>query len=187
MPPEFDDKDAYIDFLCETLLPEVAALGMADAVDAFCEGIAFSTQQVKRYFEAAKKLSLPVKIHAEQLSSLGGATMAASFQALSADHIEFIEEADVRAMANAGTVAVLLPGAFFHIKRNPTPTHRFTTPNMRCRWRLPPMLTPARPPALSLRLMMNMGCTLFGLTPEESLAGATIQWGKSIRHKRVTR
>ncbi len=179
MPPEYDDKDTYIDFLCDTVLPEVARLGMADAVDAFCEGIAFSTEQVDLYFKAAQKLGLPVKIHAEQLSSLGGTRMASSFKALSADHIEFIEEEDVRAMAESGTVAVLLPGAFFTLKETQRP------PIDLLRQHGVPMAiatdaNPGTSPALSLRLMMNMGCTLFGLTPEETLAGATIHAAKAL-------
>ncbi|GAA0831482.1 imidazolonepropionase [Marinomonas arenicola] len=179
MPPEFDSKDAYIDYLCETVLPKVAELGLADAVDAFCEGIAFSTEQVSRYFKRAQELKLPVKIHAEQLSALGGTRMAASYQALSADHLEFMEESDVQAMAESGTVAVLLPGAFYTLKET----------------QLPPLdllrqygvdiaiatdANPGTSPALSLRLMMNMACTLFGMTPEAALAGATIHAAKAL-------
>jgi imidazolonepropionase len=179
MPPEYADKDAYIDYLCETVLPKVATLGMADAVDAFCEGIAFSTEQVVRYFKVAASLGLPVKIHAEQLSSLGGTAMASSFKALSADHIEFIEEADVHAMAESGTVAVLLPGAFFTLKETQRP------PIALLRQYGVPMAiatdaNPGTSPALSLRLMMNMACTLFALTPEEALAGATIHAAKAL-------
>lgn len=179
MPPEFDSKDAYIDYLCETVLPKVAELGLADAVDAFCEGIAFSTEQVSRYFKRAQELKLPVKIHAEQLSALGGTRMAASYQALSADHLEFMEESDVQAMAESGTVAVLLPGAFYTLKET----------------QLPPLdllrqygvdiaiatdANPGTSPALSLRLMMNMACALFGMTPEAALAGATIHAAKAL-------
>ncbi|QUX93232.1 imidazolonepropionase [Marinomonas sp. A3A] len=179
MPPEYDDKDAYIDYLCDTVLPKVAELGVADAVDAFCEGIAFSTEQVARYFKTAELLGLPVKIHAEQLSSLGGTSMASSFKALSADHIEFIEESDVKAMAESGTVAVLLPGAFFTLKETQRP------PIALLRQYGVPMAiatdaNPGTSPALSLRLMMNMACTLFALTPEESLAGATIHAAKAL-------
>ncbi|MDP5056950.1 MAG: imidazolonepropionase [Marinomonas hwangdonensis] len=179
MPPEYDDKDAYIDYLCEKVLPKVAQLGMADAVDAFCEGIAFSTEQVARYFRTAESLGLPVKIHAEQLSSLGGTAMASSFKALSADHIEFIEESDVKAMAESGTVAVLLPGAFFTLKETQRP------PIALLRQYGVPMAiatdaNPGTSPALSLRLMMNMACTLFALTPEEALAGATIHAAKAL-------
>lgn len=179
MPPEYDDKDAYIHYLCEKVLPKVAALGVADAVDAFCEGIAFSTEQVERYFEKAKSLGLPVKIHAEQLSSLGGTRMAASFQALSADHIEFIEEADVKAMAESGTVAVLLPGAFFTLQETQRPPidllRQYGVPMA-----IATDANPGTSPALSLRLMMNMSCTLFALTPEEALAGATIHAAKAL-------
>ncbi|MFT2110664.1 imidazolonepropionase [Marinomonas sp. 2405UD68-3] len=179
MPPEFDDKDAYIDYLCDTLLPKIATLGMADAVDAFCEGIAFSTEQVQRYFETAQALGLAVKIHSEQLSSLGGTRMAASFNALSADHIEFIEEDDVLAMKQSGTVAVLLPGAFYTLKETQLP------PIQLLRQHNIPMAiatdaNPGTSPALSLRLMMNMGCTLFGLTPEETLAGTTIHAANAL-------
>lgn len=179
MPPEYDDKDAYIDYLCDTVLPKVAELGMADAVDAFCEGIAFSTEQVARYFKIAESLGLPVKIHAEQLSSLGGTRMASSFKALSADHIEFIEKSDVKAMTESGTVAVLLPGAFFTLKETQRP------PITLLRQYGVPMAiatdaNPGTSPALSLRLMMNMACTLFALTPEEALAGATLHAAKAL-------
>lgn len=179
MPPEFDDKDAYIDYLCESVLPKIATLGMADAVDAFCEGIAFSIDQVERYFKIAQSLGLPVKIHAEQLTSQGGTRMAASFKALSADHIEFIEEADVKAMADSGTVAVLLPGAFFTLKETQRPPidllRQYGVPMA-----IATDANPGTSPALSLRLMMNMACTLFALTPEESLAGATIHAAKAL-------
>ncbi|RBO85819.1 imidazolonepropionase [Marinomonas aquiplantarum] len=179
MPPEFADKDAYIDYLCEEVLPQIADLGLADAVDAFCEGIAFSTEQVSRYFEKAKALGLPVKIHAEQLTSQGGTRMAAKFQALSADHIEFIEEADVQAMAESGTVAVLLPGAFFTLKETQKPPIDWLR-----QYQVPMAIAtdanPGTSPALSLRLMMNMACTLFALTPEEALAGATTHAAKAL-------
>ena len=179
MPPEYEDKDAYIDYLCEKVLPKVAQLGMADAVDAFCEGIAFSTEQVARYFKTAESLGLPVKIHAEQLSSLGGTAMASSFKALSADHIEFIEESDVKAMAESGTVAVLLPGAFFTLKETQRPPisllRQYSVPMA-----IATDANPGTSPALSLRLMMNMACTLFALTPEEALAGTTIHAAKAL-------
>ncbi len=179
MPPEFDDKDTYIHYLCDTLLPKVAALGMADAVDAFCEGIAFSPAQVQRYFKTAQTLGLAVKIHAEQLSSLGGTRMAATFNALSADHIEFIEPADVEAIKLSGTAAVLLPGAFYTLQETQLP------PIHLLRQHQIPMAiatdtNPGTSPALSLRLMMNMGCTLFGLTPEEALAGTTLHAAKAL-------
>lgn len=179
MPPEFDDKDHYIDYLCNEVLPKIATLGMADAVDAFCESIAFSTEQIERYFQTARNLGLPVKLHAEQLSALGGSTLAAHYQALSADHLEFMTEEDVKAMAAADTVAVLLPGAFYTLKET----------------QLPPLdllrqygvdiaiatdANPGTSPALSLRLMMNMACTLFAMTPEEALAGTTLHAAKAL-------
>ena len=173
MPPEFADKDAYIDHLCEVVLPKVAALGMADAVDAFCEGIAFSVEQVERYFKVAQSLGLPVKLHAEQLSSLGGTRLAAAYKALSADHLEFMEEADVAAMAKSGTVAVLLPGAFYTLKETQLPPMDLLR-QYGVKIAIATDANPGTSPALSLRLMMNMACTLFSMTPEEALAGATI-------------
>ncbi|WP_343033372.1 imidazolonepropionase [Alteromonas profundi] len=173
LPPEHENNETYLDYVCETVLPEIAASGFADAVDAFCEGIAFSKEQVQRYFTKAKALGLPVKIHAEQLSSLGGARMAAKFNALSADHIEYAEEEDIRAMAQSGTVAVLLPGAFYTLRETQRPPialmRQYDVPMA-----IATDVNPGTSPALSLRLMMNMSCTLFGLTPEESLAGATL-------------
>lgn len=173
LPIEFKGRaDDYIDYLCAELLPEIAKLNLADAVDAFCEGIAFSPEQVERYFKVAQSLNLPVKIHSEQLTSLGGTALAARYQALSADHIEYITEGDVIAMANSNTVAVLLPGAFFTLKETQKPPiallRQYNVPMA-----IATDANPGTSPVLSLRLMMNMACTLFGLTPEESLAGAT--------------
>ena len=122
LPPEADgDKDEYIARLCSQMLPEIARAGLADAVDAFMEGIAFSGGQTARVFEVAKRLGLPVKLHADQLSNLGGATLAARYGALSADHLEYTDEAGAAAMAKAGTVAVLLPGAFYFIRETHKP------------------------------------------------------------------
>jgi imidazolonepropionase len=173
LPPEYVDRaDAYIEHICAEMLPALAAEGLVDAVDAFCEYLAFSPEQVERVFIAAHKLGLPVKLHAEQLSSLHGSSLAARYQALSADHLEFMTEEDAIAMAASGTVAVLLPGAFYFLRET----------------QLPPMdalrkhgvkiaiasdLNPGTSPALSVRLMLNMACTLFRMTPEEALAGAT--------------
>lgn len=173
LPPEYKDRaDAYIDHICSEMLPALAAEGLVDAVDAFCEYLAFSPEQVERVFKVAQQLGLPVKLHAEQLSSLHGSSLAARYQALSADHLEFMTEEDAIAMAAAGTVAVLLPGAFYFLRET----------------QLPPMdalrkhgvkiaiasdLNPGTSPALSVRLMLNMACTLFRMTPEEALAGAT--------------
>lgn len=173
LPPEYKDRaDDYIDHICDEMLPALAAEGLVDAVDAFCEYLAFSPAQVERVFKVARQLGLPVKLHAEQLSSLHGSSLAARYHALSADHLEFMTEADAIAMAASGTVAVLLPGAFYFLRET----------------QLPPMdalrkhgvkiaiasdLNPGTSPALSVRLMLNMACTLFRMTPEEALAGAT--------------
>ncbi|WP_375749725.1 imidazolonepropionase [Vibrio sp. HN007] len=180
LPPEFkEDKDGYIDYLCDLVLPKIAALGIANAVDAFCEGIAFSPTQVERYFKKAQSLGLPVKLHAEQLSPLGGTTLAARFNALSADHLEYMTETDVTQMVKSGTTAVLLPGAFFTLQETKKP------PVALLRQEGVPMAiatdaNPGTSPVLSLRLMMNMACTLFGLTPEESLAGVTCHAAKAL-------
>ena len=173
LPPEYKDRaDDYIEHICNEMLPALAAEGLIDAVDAFCEYLAFSPAQVERVFKVAQQLGLPVKLHAEQLSSLHGSSLAARYQALSADHLEFMTEEDAIAMAASGTVAVLLPGAFYFLRET----------------QLPPMdalrkhgvkiaiasdLNPGTSPGLSLRLMLNMACTLFRMTPEEALAGVT--------------
>ena len=173
LPPEANgDRDAYIDNVCQQQLPAVAASGLADAVDAFCEGIAFSLEQVRRVFEVATSLGLPVKLHAEQLSDSRGAALAAEFKALSADHLEHISEASLVAMANAGTVAVLLPGAYYFLRD----THCPPVDSFR-RHGIPLAVAtdcnPGSSPLTSPLLAMNMACTLFRLTPEEALAGTT--------------
>lgn len=179
-PPEFkNDPDGWITLICEELLPQVAHEKLADAVDAFCEHLAFSPAQVTRVFEAAQRLGLPVKLHAEQLSSLGGSTLAAKFHALSADHLEYATEADVAAMAESGTVAVLLPGAFYLLREKQVPPIELFR-----KYKVPMALAsdanPGTSPALSLRLMLNMGCTLFGMTPEEALAGVTFYGAQAL-------
>jgi imidazolonepropionase len=166
------DRAGYLDLVCERMLPAVAAAGLADAVDAFCEGIAFSPAEVARVFEAARRHGLPVKLHADQLSDLGGAALAARFGALSADHLEYTSEAGVRAMAAAGTVAVLLPGAFYILREARRPPVELLR-----RHGVPIALAtdcnPGSSPVVSLLAVLNMACTLFGLTPQEALAGAT--------------
>ncbi|WP_226504167.1 imidazolonepropionase [Pseudomonas sp. MWU16-30317] len=180
LPPEYLERaDDYIAHICDEMLPALAAEGLVDAVDAFCEYLAFSPAQVERVFIKAQALGLPVKLHAEQLSSLAGSTLAARYQALSADHLEFMTEADAIAMAASGTVAVLLPGAFYFLRET----------------QLPPMdalrahgvaiaiasdLNPGTSPGLSLRLMLNMACTLFRMTPEEALAGVTVHAANAL-------
>lgn len=174
LPPEFKDQgDAYIEHVCTEMLPKLHQEGLVDAVDAFCEYLAFSPEQVERVFKTAKTLNLPIKLHAEQLSSLGGSSLAARYHALSADHLEFMTEDDVKAMAETGTVAVLLPGAFYFLRETQLPPleslHKHGV-----RIALSSDLNPGTSPALSLRLMLNMGSTLFRLTPEQALAGVTI-------------
>lgn len=173
VPPEYRDRaDEYIDHVCGEMLPAVASEGLADAVDAFCEPIAFSPQQVDRVFSRARELGLPVKLHADQLSDSGSAALAARHEALSADHLEYTSEASARAMAEAGTVAVLLPAAFYTLRETQAP------PIDTFRRHGVPMAVatdcnPGSAPVLSLLLTLNMACTLFRLTPEEALAGAT--------------
>lgn len=178
LPPEQPDADAYIDAVC-AWLPALHAQGLVDAVDAFCEHIAFSPAQVARVFDAARRLALPVKLHAEQLSDQGGAALAARYAALSCDHLEYLSPAGVQAMAEAGTVAVLLPGAFYALRET----------------RLPPITAlreagvpialatdhnPGSSPTLSPLLMLNMACVLFRLTPEEALRGLTVNGARAL-------
>ena len=174
IPPEFSGKaDAYIDFVCEEVLPAVHYENLADAVDGFCENIAFSPNQISRVFEKAKSFGLPVKLHAEQLSNLGGATLAAKYGALSADHLEFLDQTGVEVMGESGTVAVLLPGAFYTLRETQLP------PLDSLRKAEVPIAiatdcNPGSSPLTSILLCMNMSCTLFRMTPEEALCGVTI-------------
>lgn len=180
IPPEYAGRaDAYIDEVCLPTLTRAHAEGLVDAVDGFCENIAFSPAQITRVFTAAKRLGLPVKLHAEQLSNLGGAKLAASFGALSADHIEYLDEDGVAAMAKAGTVAVLLPGAFYTLRETRKP------PIKALRSQNVPMAiatdcNPGSSPMTSLLLAMNMACTLFRMTPEEALAGVTCHAARAL-------
>lgn len=173
LPPEYAGRaDDYIQHICDELLPALAGEGLVDAVDAFCEHLAFSPAQVERVFIKARELGLPVKLHAEQLSSLHGSSLAARYQALSADHLEFMTEDDAIAMAAAGTVAVLLPGAFYFLRETQLPPMEALRRHG-VKIALASDLNPGTSPGLSLRLMLNMGCTLFRMTPEEALAGVT--------------
>ncbi|MDA1117683.1 MAG: imidazolonepropionase [Proteobacteria bacterium] len=176
LPPEYQGRaDAYVDFVCNEVMP----LAQADAVDAFCEGIGFDAAQTQRVFEAARKLKVPVKLHADQLSDLGGAALAARHGALSADHLEYTSEEGVRAMAAAGTVAVLLPGAFYFLREKQMPPvaalRRHGVPIA-----LATDHNPGSSPLSSLLLAMNMACTLFRLTPEEALAGVTRHGARAL-------
>ncbi|KIF65511.1 imidazolonepropionase [Pseudomonas fluorescens] len=180
LPPEYKDRaDDYIDLICEQMLPALAAEGLVDAVDAFCEYLAFSPEQVERVFVAAQQLGLPVKLHAEQLSSLHGSSLAARYKALSADHLEFMDEADAIAMAAADTVAVLLPGAFYFLRETQLPPMDALRRH-KVKIAIASDLNPGTSPALSLRLMLNMACTCFRMTPEEALAGATIHAAQAL-------
>ncbi|MFJ3108086.1 imidazolonepropionase [Pseudomonas putida] len=173
LPPEYAGRaDDYIAHICDEMLPALAAEGLVDAVDAFCEHLAFSPAQVERLFIKARALGLPVKLHAEQLSSLHGSSLAARYQALSADHLEFMTEEDAIAMAKAGTVAVLLPGAFYFLRETQLPPMDALRRHG-VKIALASDLNPGTSPGLSLRLMLNMGCTCFRMTPEEALAGVT--------------
>lgn len=173
VPPEFDGRaDDYVDAAC-AWLPALQREGLVDAVDAFCERIGFTPAQTRRVFEAARDLKLPVKLHAEQLSDQGGAALAAEFGALSCDHLEYLSDAGVQAMARAGTVAVLLPGAFYFLRETKLP------PIAALRAAGVPIAiatdhNPGSSPTLSPLLMMNMACTLFRMTPEEALRGMSV-------------
>lgn len=180
LPGEFkNDADGYIDLVCREMIPAVAAAGLADAVDAFCEGIGFSPAQARRVFEAAKAHGLPVKLHAEQLSNLHGAALAAEFGALSADHLEHLDEAGIAAMAKAGTVATLLPGAYYFVRETKPPPIEALR-----RARVPMALAtdcnPGTSPLTSPLLVMNMGATLFRLTIDECLAGVTREAARAL-------
>ncbi|MGP5372716.1 imidazolonepropionase [Psychrobacter alimentarius] len=179
LPPEYKARaDDYIEQVC-TWLPVLHAEGLVDAVDGFCENIAFSSEQIRRVFEVARSLDLPVKLHAEQLSDIGGSALVAEYQGLSSDHLEHLSEDDIKKMAASNTVAVLLPGAFYTLRDTKLP------PTDALRKHNVPMAistdcNPGTSPLTSLLLAMNMGCTLFYLTPEEVLAGATIHAAQAL-------
>jgi imidazolonepropionase len=180
LPPEFAGRaDAYIDLVCAEILPQLTSEGLVDAVDAFCEHLGFSPAQVERVFQCAGELGLPIKLHAEQLSSLHGSSLAARYGALSADHLEFMDESDAQAMAAAGSVAVLLPGAFYCLRETQLPPIDLLRRHG-VAMAIASDLNPGTSPALSLRLMMNMACTLFRMTPEEALAGVTLHAAKAL-------
>jgi imidazolonepropionase len=180
LPREFEDRsDDYIDFVCEKVMPKVAAQKLAVAVDAFCENIAFTPSQTERVFKTAQKLGLAVKLHAEQLSDLSGTALAARFGALSADHLEYASEESIQAMAESGTVAVLLPGAFYFLRETKLPPidllRRYSVPMA-----LSTDCNPGSSPTTSLLLILNMACTLFNMTPEEALAGITRNGARAL-------
>jgi len=172
-PQEYkENHEGYLSIVCDQALPRIVSENLADAVDAFCEGIAFSVEETRTVFKAARVFNLPVKLHAEQLSNLGGAKMAARFNALSVDHIEYLDEDGVESISKSGTVAVLLPGAFYYLREKQAP------PVTALRKHKVPIaiatdLNPGSSPVHSLLATMNMACVLFGLTPEEALLGVT--------------
>lgn len=180
LPPEYAGQaDSYIELLCAQMLPRLAGDGLVDAVDAFCERIGFTPAQTQRMFDAARALGLPVKLHAEQLSDQGGAALVARYDGLSADHLEFLSDEGVAAMAQHGTVAVLLPGAYYFLRETQPP------PVAALRAAGVPMAVstdcnPGTSPMTSLLLAMNMACTLWRLTPQEALAGATCHAARAL-------
>ena len=180
VPAEYKDRtEAYISEVCIPALEAAVAEGLVDAVDGFCEGIAFSVEEIEPVFARAKELGLPVKLHAEQLSNIGGTQLAARYGALSADHVEYATEADARALAASGSVAVILPGAFYTLHETQAP------PVQAFRDHGVPMAlatdcNPGSSPMASLLLTMNMGCTLFRMTPEEALAGVTREAARAL-------
>lgn len=180
LPPEFRERrDEFVALATESLLPMVAAQELASAVDAFCEGIGFTPDEVEALFRAARHHGLKIKLHAEQLSNLHGAALAARYGALSADHLEHVDEAGVVAMAEAGMTAVLLPGAFYALKETKKPPvdllRRHNVPMA-----VATDCNPGTSPVLSPTLMLSMACTLFGLTPEEALAGMTLNGARAL-------
>ena len=183
VPPEYkDDPDTYIDTICIPTLHEANNEGLVDSVDAFCENIAFDVDQVERVFQSAKKMGLPVKVHSEQLSHMGGTKLAADYRALSADHIEYANAQDAKALSISGTVAVLLPGAFYTLRETQLP------PLLELRNEKVPIAiatdcNPGSSPLTSILLTMNMACTLFQMTPQETLAGVTKNAAKALGKK----
>lgn len=179
-PQEFrENHEGYVSIVCDQALPRIVSENLADAVDAFCEGIAFSVEETKSVFKAARAFNLPVKLHAEQLSNLGGAKLAARFNALSVDHIEYLDEDGVESISKSGTVAVLLPGAYYYLREKQAP------PLAALRQHKVPIaiatdLNPGSSPVHSLLATMNMACVLFGLTPEEALLGVTANAARAL-------
>ncbi len=180
LPIEYKDRpNDYITLVCQEMMPAVAEQKLANAVDVFCEGIGFNLDQTRAVFEAAKANGLPVKVHAEQLSNLGGTALAANYNALSSDHVEFLDEAGVKAMSESDMTAVLLPGAFYFLRETQLP------PIDLLRKHNVPMAiatdaNPGSSPLNSIQLMLNMACTLFRLTPAEAIAGVTCHGAKAL-------
>jgi len=181
LPAEYKNKaDEYIDLVCEQMMPQLKELDLIDCVDAFCESIGFNIEQTKKVFEKAKQLGLPVKLHAEQLSNLGGSKLACEFNAWSVDHLEFLNPDDAQFLKQSNTVATLLPGAFYFLNETKLPPIEALRKN-----NIPIAIAtdsnPGSSPCLSILMMMNMACTLFKLTPVEALKGVTINAAKALR------
>ncbi|HUW52060.1 MAG TPA: imidazolonepropionase [Rhodanobacter sp.] len=180
LPPEYRERRAdYVSLVCDEMLPALAAEGLLDAVDAFCENIGFSREETRRLFEQAQRLGLPVKLHAEQLSDLDGAALVAEYRGLSADHLEHLGESGIKAMADAGTVAVLLPGAFYALRETRLPPIELLRKH-RVPMAVATDCNPGSSPMLSLRLAASMACTLFRLTPAEALHGITTHAARAL-------
>jgi imidazolonepropionase len=180
LPPEFANRaDNYISAVCDEMLPAIAHENLADAVDVFCDNIGFTRAQTQRIFETAQRFGLPVKLHAEQLSNQHGAALAAQFGALSADHLEYLDDAGVAAMASAGTVAVLLPGAFYVLRETKLPPIAALR-NARVPLAVASDLNPGSSPIISLLANMHLACTLFRLTPTEVLRGVTVNAARAL-------
>ncbi len=179
LPKEYSDKQAYIDFVCQEVMPAVAEQDLADHVDVFCESIGFNLQQTEQVLHTAQQLNLNIKTHTEQLNNLGGSALAAQYNALSCDHLEFLDENGAKALAQSGTVATLLPGAFYFLKETQKPPidllRQYNVPMA-----IATDCNPGSSPTTSLLLMMNMACTLFGMTPLEALKGVTINAAKAL-------
>lgn len=180
VPPEYKgNADGYVDLICDEMLPLVAKENLADAVDGFCEGIGFSPEQMRRVFDKARELGIPVKLHAEQLSDLSGASLVAEYQGLSADHLEYLSEQSIVAMAQADTTAVLLPGAFYTLSETKLPPMDLLRKH-KVAMAVASDYNPGSSPLCSLKLMLHMACTQFKMTPEEALAGVTRNAAKAL-------
>ncbi|MCF7514243.1 imidazolonepropionase [Pseudoalteromonas sp. L23] len=180
LPPEYkDNSQAYIDLVCDEMLPQVASRQLATAVDVFCENVGFTYQQTEQVFTRAQQLGLQVKCHAEQLSNQHGSELVAKFKGLSADHIEYLDEAGVEAMARGDVTAVLLPGAFYFLRETQLPPIDLLRKH-KVAMALASDFNPGTAPLCSLRLMLNMACTLFRMTPEEALSGVTVNAAKAL-------
>ncbi len=173
LPPEYrGEREAYLELVCDVIIPRAMAEGLVDAVDAFCEGIAFTSDECGRVFETARRFGLPIRIHADQLSDGGGAALAARFEALSADHLEHASRSGLEAMAASGTIAVLLPGAFYFLREQKAPPVAVIR-ELGVAMAVATDCNPGTSPLTSILLAMNLACTQFGLHPEEALAGTT--------------